>query len=307
MAKTADAFVAAVKRKITLPTGNVLLDDTDILAIADEVTAGVIVPLVLTLRQEYFGYFESETVTVGTASYSVPYRAIGRALRDLKFANADATQIRSLALSSLEDAHLYLSDTAVHSFYFIGDKVVLLGTPATASEAIYWYYNMRPSSLVLLASAGTITAVASNVISISATPAAFVLGASCDFIRGKSGNNIMAYDKAITNVAGTSITFTLADVPSGLAVGDYLALAGQTPVIQLPDDVYQYFVLLTSRDVLVAIGDTEGLQLLEKPLKEAEKGVTNTMQPRIQGEPTKVINRMGLLRSSRTRLRMFMR
>jgi hypothetical protein len=120
-----------------------------------------------------------------------------------------------------------------------------------------------------------------------------------DFIAGKSGNATRAFDKTPTNIAGTTITFTATDVPSTLVVGDYLALAQESPVLQIPDNSFPWLVTKTSRRCLYAIGDFEGYARLAEDDSEEEKRLKIVLEPRIRGETTKIVNRFSLVRQGR--------
>ena len=106
-------------------------------------------------------------------------------------------------------------------------------------------------------------------------------------------------DVAVTNVAGTQVTFAAAGAPTALAVGDWIAIAGQSPVLQLPDDCYPLFETYVCHKILYAIGDYDGASQLLSDAGEQEKNLKILLEPRIIGEQKKIINRTGLLRGNR--------
>ena len=87
MAVTADRILAGVKRRAIVPTNQVTLDDDDILDLIDDVIKIHAVPLIDSVNGEYFVTSELTAITAGQSNYSIPYRAIGRVLRDLKIKN----------------------------------------------------------------------------------------------------------------------------------------------------------------------------------------------------------------------------
>lgn len=302
MAKTANRLLEGVKRRITLPSNEVLINDTDILALADDVIKIELVPLLMSLRQNYF-VVRSDTLTVsGTSDYDVPYRSIGRTLRDLKLRDSGGI-CRDLALIASEDEHLFPVGVSPHSFYFRGDKIVLVPTPQSTGLTLDVWWDMPPSELVKLDQVGTVTAFSDPTVTVSLVPSTLATGVTCDFVQAKSGNCILGMDKAITNVAGTTLTFTAGDLPSTLVVGDYVCVAQKAPVIMLPDECYPYLETLTAKRVLMAIGDFEGQAALEKGESQELKMIKIMLEPRVVGESTKIINRRSLLRGVRSRYR----
>ena len=84
MAKTTTEFLASVKRRISMPAQQSLLDDDDILSLGDECLTAYVVPMLVSIRQDYFVYVQDTPLVSGQSNYDIPYRALGRSLRDLK-------------------------------------------------------------------------------------------------------------------------------------------------------------------------------------------------------------------------------
>jgi hypothetical protein len=124
-----------------------------------------------------------------------------------------------------------------------------------------------------------------------------------DFVKGTSGNSTLAMDKTISSVASTVITFAANAVPSTLAAGDYITMAGTSPVLQLPNECYPLVETRVAQRILFAGGDFDGAKMLDDAVKEEEKNLKMLLEPRIQGEPTIILNRSGLLRGRRAGMR----
>lgn len=298
MAKTTTRFLEGVKRRISNPANQVLLDDEDMLDMADDVMQLSIVPLMLSVRQDYYVTSEDEATVANQAEYSIPYRAIARGLRDLKLRDA-AGSTRDLSLIALEDAHLYRQNTDVIGFYFKGDKIVLVNTPTVSTLTLEKWYNRAPSKFCLVDDAGLVTNISGNNVTINAVPSTFVAGAVIDFVQGKSGNSILDMDVEILGVNGAVISFTSGDVPSSLVVGDYISLAQTSPVLQCPDEIQPYLETETAIHILQALGDFENMKVLKEHAAEELKAAKQLLEPRISGENTKIINRYSLLRGRR--------
>lgn len=305
MAKTSDRLLEGVKRRVTVPANQVLLLNADMLALADDVTRSKIVPLIMSLRQDYFVTTTNIPMVADQAAYSIPYRSIGRTLRDLKIEDSGGNR-RDVVKIQLEDEHLERGAGQVYGFYFKGDKFVAVPTPTDTVETFEVWYDCAPSELVEVSEAALVVSKTATTVTVSNAPTGITTGVSIDFVQGKSGNAILGMD-ATVSVAGFTYTFAANVIPDDLVAGDYIALAGKTPVVQLPDEVYSYLETETAIRVLRAIGDFENANALAEEAKEEAKNIKIMMEPRIEGEQTKILNRNSLLRGARNRYRMGMR
>jgi hypothetical protein len=299
MAILTDRLLTGIKRRVTIPASQVLLGDTDLLALGDDVMRGRMVSLMMSLNQNYFVTSTTQTVTDGEPSYSIPYRSIGRGLRDLKYStDGTATSVRSLTMVALEEAQAYNIDSGndPSGFYFKGDKIILLPTPTDETQYIEFFYDLQPNQLVELSATARVTAVASPTVTVSSVPSTITAGVSCDVIQSKSGGSTLAMDIVPTAVTSTTISFDADDFPDTVVVGDFVTLAQQSPVIQLPDECYPLFESAICERVLYAIGDYEGSAKLMTDMAQEDRNVKMMMEPRIEGALTKIVNRSGLLR-----------
>lgn len=297
-------FLRGLKRRITVPAAQQLIGDTGFLELGDDVMLDKMVPLVLSTRQDFFVVSDEVQTVSGVSEVDIPSRAIGRGLRDIKYSyDGTNTGVRSLALITIEDEHKFAREGDPCGFYFKGDKVILVPTPQSDDQYTQRWYDLRPGKLVQTSAAGQVTAISvgatQTVVTVAAIPSTFIASTVVDFIQGSQGNSTLAMDVTITNVAGTQITFDVDDVPTSLAVGDWIALAEQSPVVQLPDDCHPLFETLVCHRILYAIGDYDGASQLLSDAVEQEKNLKILLEPRIIGEQTKIINRNGLLRGKR--------
>lgn len=302
MTVTVDRFLRGVKRKASVPENQQLLEDSDILEMADDEIASDIVPMLISINEDYFVVEDQVTAVADQAEYDIPVRAIGRTLRDLKTTDSGGT-VRDLNLIPLEDEHIYTSQVTPGAFYFKGDKIVLIPAFTTTTATVNFWYQIRHSQLVELTDAGKVVNISSNVVTVDNVPSTFTTGAEIDFIQGVSGNNIISLDKTITNVSGSQLTFAAGDVPSSLVEGDYISPAETTPVLQVPDECQHYLELLTMKSIYHAIGDYEAQSMAERRLDTTRANLEKLLSPRIRGEPKKINNPRSLLRGGRYRYR----
>jgi hypothetical protein len=301
MTVTSDELLTGVQRRISQPAVRALLSNTDMLAMADDCIRDTLIPLLKSVSQNYFVTKSEETIVGGTKNYSIPYRALGRTLRDLKLVDS-GDNVSDLSLISLEDEHMFSNASSGGGvpvgFFFYGDQISLVPTPASSLSgySLEKWWELPPGQLVVTSEAAEITSIAASpAITVSSVPSTITTGTVVDIIQGKQGCRTLAMDVTIVSVVGTTITFSSSDIPAGLAVGDYICLPQESPVVQLPDEAYPLLETKLGANILSAVGDFEGAGRLEKDAKEQEKNLKMILEPRITGEETKIVNRRGLL------------
>ncbi len=276
------------------------LSDLNILDFADKISTSHIVPIINSLKQEFFITSSVETLVAAQSHYSIHYRAVGRTVRELQILDEDDDVICDLPLVSLEDA--YRNETPVagpYSSHFEGDKIVILPTPATGvTDQLKQFFALKQSRLIKTTEARTVVSKTATTITLSGTdlPDEFIADALVDFIQRKSGCSILGMDKAIVSVLGQVVTFATGDIPTALAVGDYLAPAEYSPMIMLPDEAFDLLEVMTAQRCLRAGSDFEGANAFEDDRKEAKTNMIDLLTPRQKGEPVVIINQRGLLR-----------
>jgi len=293
-----DDLLESVRTTITSPVNQVLLTDDRLLDFGNQEIDSKVVPMISSLNQDYFTYLETEAITSGQDSYDIPYRAIGRTLRDLKIIDSSGS-VRNISKVQLEDAHLYRYNATPQAFYFFGDQIKLAPTPDVTGVSLQKFYLIKPSKMVLESDAGKVTAVSGTSVTVNMVPSSFVVGAKVDAIKGKQGHRLLDIDRTISGVAG--LVLTLDAAVTGLAVGDYIAYQCETPVIQLPDEVLPYLIYLMAKRCLETLGDYEGVSAIDKEILIRKKNCEYLLAPRIEGESTKILQRYGLLRGHRGR------
>ena len=350
MPKTGDQILVGIKRRMTIPQSQPLLLNDDILAVADDVIKSRLVPVLMSMRQDFFVVTKDVPIVAGQVEYDIPHRAVGRTLRDLK-RKVDGTNKVDVTLVGIEDEHFSALTGIPSQFYFKGDKVCLSPKPsgtvslvnqaahgflpgdilsfngtiyvkssttsispsgvvsrvvsassfelATYGDVLEMWYELMPSQLTTTDKAGRITSIGTLDVTLSSVPSAIQTGSSVDIVAGVSGCSTKAIDLTVTNIA--SNTVHLSSLPSDLRVGDYLTEAGYSPVMQLPDECYPYLETETCYRLLQSISDYEGAKFLQTDIEVELKNLKMLLEPRIQGEATKIIPRMGLARGARSR------
>jgi hypothetical protein len=299
MTVTGDAFRVGLKQRITVPANQVLLDNNGMLRMAHAVMRDKLVPLMLSVNQNFFVIKDEVTTVEDQEAYPIPYRSIGRTLRDLKIkqSGTEGYGDRDMSLIALEDAHMFPQTGVPGGFYFMGDKYVVVPRPVSDDWVLVQYYDLQPSKIVQTTDAALVQSVSSNVVTCVNVPTTMTTGIYVDFVKGRQGCATVGMDAVITNVSGTQITFASADdVPDGIGIGDYIALAQESPVLQIPDEAAPLLETLTAERICYAIGDFDGATKLKADAAEESENLMKLIEPRVEGAQTKIVNRRGLLR-----------
>ncbi len=282
MAYTTANFLTSVQRQAFLPTGQATFATSDILSMGDEAMQRYILPALLGVREEYFVTYKDYTITANQATYLIPPRAVGAAVREVQLINTNGS-VFNIERISLDQLHGYSSTaSSPDCFYLRGDKIVLLPTPSSTTGTLRVYYAIRPGELIETSSSGVISAIntSTNVITITSIPSAWVTGDTFDLISREGSQLYLDTSLTSTLISGSNIT--LPSLPSDLAVGDYVALTGYSPLIQLPPDLRPTLAGFVAAEMLIAMNQPTGTQLLDKAMKDLETAL-KLLTPRTVG------------------------
>jgi len=137
----------------------------------------------------------------------------------------------------------------------------------------------------------------------SAVPGSIVPGSMVDILQADGGHSTLNFDVVLqsSDISNTSLTFKESDLPADFVVGDYVCAQYQCIIPQVPTDLHNLLAERTCARVLEALGDKDGLQAANLKINELEQRQATIIDSRVEGSPLKVLNRSGLLRSSRIR------
>ena len=324
-----DDLIAAVQRKAAIPISQQTFTSADILAFATEELKDGIVPSVLNVHEEYYVYPQTVKMVAGQNSYPIPYRAIGGKLRDCMYMD-NAGILLAMSRISPDDRNFFQLNSSVSSnlfFYVQGNNVVITGQPNSNSVtgSIIMTFFMRPNDLVSTNQAATIQSISTNpstgktTFTMNQIPKGFGTNILLDLMQSNPGHQTIAYDLMATEINPTNltVTFNTSDISPGafptpipfpmFQVGDYVIFAGQSIIPQCPADLHAVLAQRTVARCLEALGDAQGLNNANSKLQEMETKTLALIDNRVDGAPQKVVNRMGLLRSSKMNRRWWRR
>lgn len=298
MAFTTAELLTSIKTKGQIPTSQQTFSAASMLALADDEIRVGLVPLILSVRESYFQAFTDTPIVDGTSRYPINPRAIGEKLKDLQLidASGNSTDLSLIPVELLPTTRTTPS-AQLEGFYFEGSDIVLVPTPSGLSgRSLRQYFYRRPGSLVATSAAGQITAIdaAARKVTVSALPSTFTTSRTYDFIQANPGFKTLGMDLVVSGISGTVLTFSAA-LPSELTVGDWVALAGESPIPQLPVEFHTILALRVAIAILRSLGHEKEADSKQRELDKIEERVLTLINPRIDGEPKKIIPTYGVL------------
>ena len=292
---TTTYLLASLKRRGMLPSTDEALNTADYLAFGDEELQDYVVPLLLSVREEYLKArtpFDQTTVS-GTQTYLLPPRAIGGSVRDVLY-SSNGTTFSPLSRLEPENTYSVTSGGTPFGYAFDGNYVALYPSPPSGGTLRLPYFA-RPNRLVATSAVGLISAIntGSGVVTLSAScPSTFSTSETFDLVKGKQSFETLALDLTASAVGASSVTFTPANLPSALAVGDYVCLSQESPIPQVPVELHGLLAQRIVVRALEALGDGKVVKA-EATAERMKKAVTGLLANRSQGSSRYVLNKNG--------------
>lgn len=289
MAYTTANLLEEIKQRCATPANQITYSDTDFLRLAYEELLSYIVPLFMKIREEYLIREKDYTITSSTTEVIIPDRALGGSLRDVLYVDS-AGNTHSVALLDSEQReridNSYYQDFMV---YLIWDKLKLVGTVAPGTLRVPYY--IRPGKLVETSDVGKITNINTSTgeLTLDSVPSDFTTSLSYDLISAQGTYPYHSIDLTASAVGASSITFTASDLPSDLAVNDYVVVAGESVLPQIPRELQPLLAMRTVMMVLDSNGDYAARDKAEGEVNKMEERLLNIVSPRVQGEPKKIV------------------
>jgi hypothetical protein len=296
---TADDLITSIKKRGRVPTSQTTFTNANLLTLADQELEVGLLPQIMKNREDYYLHETDIDVVSGKSQYRIPKRAIGGKVKSvcLVESNGDENPLEKIDYEN----RIYYTNAANPVFYIKNNSIVIVPEPDTtlAAQTLRVSYFIRPSSLVLESSAATITAINTNTneVTVSAVPSTITASTPIDFVRSDGGFECLDID--VTPTGLTSTTFTFSSLPTDLEVGDYICLAGETPIPQIPAELHTVLALRVTVTVLASLGFINEMKAVQKKLEEAEEAVGHLISPRVDSNAKKIINRRSLLNSRR--------
>lgn len=291
MAWTTTEFLTEVRRVGQFPTQTATsLDDASLLLEGDRAMQASLVPLLLRTQEEFLVRRVSQTLTVGTAAYPIPRRAVGSRVRDVFHVKSGSRW----PLPRLRPEQLAEYTTTAQGepggFYLDAANIILLPAPAAADSLEIAIY-VRPGRLVAVTSARQVTAVDADTPTAGRTQLTFssysTFGSTVDILSFNPPFEAKALDISTANVTATTLNVATASLIATPVVGDWVTSPDTSPVMQLPVEAQPLLVQRTAANVMRQLGYDEWRDLA-KEADKMEKDVASVLSMRTDGSPSRV-------------------
>jgi hypothetical protein len=149
---TTDDLIASIKRRISFPLSQNTFQYSDIVAFLNEEMQLSAVPSVKMEHEEYFVYKHTVDLVNGISRYEIPPRAIGMAVRDIKYSDSTGNFYDMSRIAPDDKAFFQQSNGSnqtISKYYLEGNEIVL--TPLVqggASGKLNFFIFLRPNNLV---------------------------------------------------------------------------------------------------------------------------------------------------------------
>ena len=289
MSFTTTDLLNTIKTRAMLPDASSgALSPDNLLMLATEEMSSIIVPLILAAREKYYETYVDALAVPNQSKYPIPQRAVGGVLSAVQYIFG----INIVPLVPMDPSSITTNLTALspRGFYFQNNDVVIFPAPSSPSYTIRMRYFQRTSALAQVQNCAQITSIDPIGISVTVAPVPSTWSSTTivDFIPNKLPYTPYNLDTAVTNVIGSVVYF--AALPADLAVGDWLAEAGTTPIPEIPNEFFSVLAQATACKALEALGDKEGLAVAQQNLKQKCDNALKLITPRDQTTPKKVVS-----------------
>lgn len=310
---TNDDLLRSIKLGCMVPISQIALTDEDILFLASEELELGVLSALLNKREEYNVYVDLQDINT-EGVYTLPSRASGSRFRAV-FLKDNTGKLYQCSETTVTQVPLVQDDYNISStnpmFYVQNDKIKFINNINNTVSASYVeiHYYMDPSELVSPDRCLTITSIDTDTgmleVDERQIPSHIEVGAKIDFIQYKPQNIIKKVNATVVSVSSNTpvtsqkfITVDTDDLPDDLEVGDFIALAGESPVPQLVANMRPLLAQATVCRILESQGDKDNQATAQVKLKQLIEALPALIQDRTEGNPKKVVNRTGLMRAS---------
>lgn len=134
------------------------------------------------------------------------------------------------------------------------------------------------------------------------TETLFTNGSQVDLLQTKPGHRTIALDVTIpaNGISGTLVSFVAEDIPDNMIVGDYMCLANECIIPQIPPDLHNELAERTCTRILSALGDQAGMAASMAKVQDMEKRQVSLLDNRVESSPQKIVARHSILRYQRS-------
>lgn len=296
-------LIENIKRRCTVPTSQLTLEDSDFCALANDEMMDIVIPLLMSVKSEYFLDFE-DVQSDSSGSLTIPSSAVGEKLRSVCWLQST----NPLILNNLPRIDLDvvagigpINYNYLTGFYIQGNKLMLYPNNNVAiNQTIRLYYFKRNLVLTDSANFTQIVSIDTNNLSIvvDGIPSSWGAGTRLNCV---SSTPAFQTTNELMTISSISSPTIFLDNVDDLVVGDYIAEEGYSAIPQIPVEAHAYLAQLTAVKCLETVADRPGMEAAQAKANELKENMLTILTQRVDGSTKKIINPNGGLRlGSRT-------
>lgn len=283
----ASTLIDAIRDEGMLPPAGNRASTARLFGFMNREQRGYLMRLILSARESYRVASTDVAITIGKTVFAIPSRAVGAKLKLVEVLNSQGEPV---PLNPIKQEQNFANSvySGAGDFYLKDNSIVLVKSPLVTGTLRLTYYR-RFNKIVPAEEAGEVASFNSGAktVTLTAVPVLFTGSKAYDIIQGSPHFDSLAVSE-VASIAGSVLTFTNA-IPTDLAAGDYVALAGQTPIAQAPVELQDVLTLRTVAMYLLSVGDPKAAAAAEM-LKELRENMVPLIAPRVDASDEVLIN-----------------
>jgi hypothetical protein len=285
---TTDDLITSVKDRGMIPDASSgSLSSAALLQFGSEELQGPLMQLITSAREKYYETYTDTALTANQAVYSIPARAAGGVVSVVQYIYNNCIYV----LVPIDPSEASTTNTGLVpiGYYFQNNSIVVFPTPNVTQGTLRMRYFQRPSRLEQTTNCAKVSSFdpIALTVTVATIPSSWATGTVVDFIPSTLPYTPYSLETSLAGVTGTVITLTA--VPSSLAIGDYIALAGFTPIPEVPYEFFQVLAQMIVCKALEAVGDPK-LSVAQAGRQAYSDSALKMITPRDKSTAKKVVS-----------------
>lgn len=298
-------LISSIKNRSLAPISQATFTESDLLSLASEELRTKLASDLIKIREDFFQTHKIVPLIGGIATYGIPERAIGDALKSVSYVDQNG-QVRPPMPrgDSTDEGYYSIAGGTPARFYIEGDELVLIPKPLNSVGSLKLVFPMRPSRLIATSECAKITGISNDgstatfMVNTDLTSSLSV-GDSVDFVSVKSPFKCWSIDAEITQITDTQIDVALDAVIDDIGnieprVGDYICPAGFSNIPQIPIELHPVLAQTTVVKLLQSLGDRAKMEAAKVELREMREEVGIVTKNRVESTPQRANRRTSI-------------
>lgn len=293
-----EVLIETIQRACSVPTSQLTYTTADWAAMANDMLQTVVVPLIMSTREDYFVTFK-DVLSPADGVIDFPETAVGSKLRNVCY----ISQQNPLILINLPRIDLdvvagvgFYNFWTLAGFYVQGSKLVLYpNTAVPTNTPIRLYFYQRTLAIAPPGTYGQVQSVDANTntVILDVVPSDWDTGTELNSVSSQPNFGVTNELATVVTVSSPSV---ILDTVEGISVGDYISGVGYSAVPQIPIEAHNYLAQCVATIALEGLGDYDGMKASADVEQRLKESLLVMISQRIDGSVKKVINPSGGLR-----------